>query len=578
MLTNFIFHDKISSRLRLTGLFICLLKLFMSENGRLDEPDSVSEQREVEEKNNQTELPEKEKILRVRIREIVRETTKELVKDVESFIDKYDGMIHDTILKSKLNEALISFEDGGRIRKFALVTKFLYVTRFMQAIRDCGHDPENPQSYQDYLDGLAIINLKFSHDELIDVIRRVLIFDYKNPKDPELERSFFEGFKINKKDFFSVLDDSQEKVGHDQNDNSNTLISLIADEQFEDVQGLLEVDFEEEEESMADNPFFAEFQEEKPFILTKFDPDDPREREQLLELRNETIIRGVDVLRAMFVDKGLFTDDLSFGRSWLEKYGGLSPFISLEQLSSFFTEDIYIIKLCQEVTIGAYLTTTNLTVTDSSTKQELAALGKSCGQSLIQDLICRNKEEKNIRQKALHSLMESQLVLCSTLCASRHFRRNGIGTVLKAITFQKYLEKNINKALLRIFSINGIYKKEKKSSEKNTPYKQIHKFNPPIRNVGSFALNKRITQGMGFVPKYQKIIEMDDAACSANQIKEFMSTYMKISSKEMEDYYARIDYFYFFTDIAQALKCLNKEINEKNLSQKFLFNPLCQTI
>ncbi len=266
----------------------------------------------------------------------------------------------------------------------------------------------------------------------------------------------------------------------------------------------------------------------------------------------------------MLVEQGVIDDNFFYGRNLLERLGGLMSYLSEEQLSHLLKEDINIIKNKKTgVILGAYITTLNITLNEPCTPQELVGLGMSCGKAFKEDLVCKTEREQDVRGKALHAIMGSQLALCAYLCTIRFFRKKGLATILKAITFHNYLQKNITHGLVDIFSIEGVYKRIGGNVNAENSYERIHKFQNPIKNIGSLSLNKKITECMGYVPVYKKALEMLDGSYTREKVKKFISRYGAISSEELENYYVRIDDVYYLIDFARAMEHLKQKINEK---------------
>ncbi len=183
-------------------------------------------------------------------------------RKVESFIDKYDEMIQGNILKSKLFEEYIPYpEEKLELKKNFLVIKVLYARTLITAMRKLGHDPDTPKSYKYYLDALEIINLDYSYDDIIDVIKRVQIFDPKNSTEIELKRAFFEGFMKPEKRYllinlkpqqidtlYLVLQASQRGSYPTtlSEEPINPEISSIIDKQIEDISEVLGVNPKDE--------------------------------------------------------------------------------------------------------------------------------------------------------------------------------------------------------------------------------------------------------------------------------------------------------------------------------------------
>lgn len=307
----------------------------------------------------------------------------------------------------------------------------------------------------------------------------------------------------------------------------------------------------------------------KSLILTKFNAEVQDDREQLLELRNESIIRGYDVLCAMFIEKGLFTDDIDFGRQYLELFGGLMSYVSEKDLAKYFSDNISIVRKKEsDMIIGTYITTSDLTVGTSPSPQELISFGTSLGKLLTEQLICNPEMEGELKQKLLYSIMESQLAYCAYMCTSNLFRKQGIATLLKAVTFYEYLQKGVTKGLLDIFSINGVYRKIGENNEGENEYEQIHEFASPIRNVGSMNLNDKIIQYIGYVPIYKKVTDMIDDEFSSERTVRKISRSTGIKKSEIENYYVRINALYFLTDFEKSLEILKKKIDDKELLNK----------
>lgn len=140
------------------------------------------------------ENQEEEKLDR-EVREKVKNTTLKLMERIVNFIDKYDSLVQDSILKSKLKE-LVEQSGSRKITKESLIMKVLYARALKIALGEFGFGEGIGVPLTIYSKAIDIINLDYVDDAIIEVIKRVLNFNpIEANKDIELKRAYFEGFK-----------------------------------------------------------------------------------------------------------------------------------------------------------------------------------------------------------------------------------------------------------------------------------------------------------------------------------------------------------------------------------------------
>ena len=110
------------------------------------------------------------------------------------------GLVYDLIERLKKKDQkklsqLVSPMHKKIIRKKNLVVMVLYARALKIAMENMGLDPEIGTDYQNYLAAIRSMQLRFSDEEIIEVIKRVFVFQPGiNEADEEIRRSFYEAF------------------------------------------------------------------------------------------------------------------------------------------------------------------------------------------------------------------------------------------------------------------------------------------------------------------------------------------------------------------------------------------------
>lgn len=257
------------------------------------------------------------------------------------------------------------------------------------------------------------------------------------------------------------------------------------------------------------------------------DMDNPQHVEELFDLRNDgTILLGLDVALTALIEMGIVADDSSRygGRNNIYTYGGLQSLkISKKDLHTVVKDEEIPIVLSETGTIcGAYIYGTKLSpnLQDSTpTPQERLLVGDSCSNLLQNRLHCSSELHESARDKALSALEESKLVYFSNLLSDRLSRRKYVATIEKLLAYLTCLKKGKEFGIFRIFELIGLFQADniKYGSEYDLSDEGsvIHRFDPSIKNKGSFAVNKgKGVVPMGFVKHLGGISEMADLSTS----------------------------------------------------------------
>lgn len=285
-------------------------------------------------------------------------------------------------------------------------------------------------------------------------------------------------------------------------------------------------------------------------MIETLNPKSEVELEELLKVRNESNLLGLDVVAAWRIRAGMLEPGFQFGEHNILKYGGLqSGFIFMEQLKILAKETPLVIKDDTGKICGSFLCATNLTSGTGVSKQESVLFGKNSEHVLNEDLICRNQEEQENRDKTLEILKNGTLAYGATVFVKKAMQRSGFGFDLKLRTYEHLVKQNKTWMFYRIFEIEGIYKTQ------NSEYELVYKFDPTIQNVRNISMAKLpAVKPLGIIPMYKRVTEMVDNIVTPEKTRTAVSKMLAIHPDAVDSYCVKINNMFFLLDLKATIE------------------------